>query len=98
MLTKTIQIPKLVFDTSKLKIGQKVKYFERWTTYNVDWEDGFITGVNEIECIIKDVNEEILTLVELNEHTGFIEEREVIYRNVYRIKADDKNIELMKEE
>lgn len=96
MFTKTIQVPKLIFDTDILKVGKKVKYFEKWTRYDINYEDGYIEGVEEIECIIKEVGKNNLTLVEINEHSDFFKDREIVYHNVYRLKADDNyKIELI---
>ena len=98
MLTKTTQIPKLIFDTEKLKIGQKVKYLENWTRYdtNIQNESNSISGINEIECTIRDISENSLTLIELKEYIGFLGGRDIVYHNIYKINANDSyKIELI---
>jgi protein tyrosine/serine phosphatase len=99
MFTKTIQVSKLIFDIDTLKVGEKIKYFEKWTRYDVNYEDGYINGIEEIDCIIKEVSENNLTLVEINDHSDYLKDREIVYHNIYRLKADDNyKIELIENE
>lgn len=90
IFTKTIQTSKIVFDTNILKVGQNVKYLEKWTKYDViNYEDGYIEGVEEIDCIIRKVSENNITLFEIKERSEFLEDREIVYHNIYRVKAED---------
>ena len=83
IFTKTIQTPKVIFDTNILKVGQKVKYLEKWTKYDVRYKEGHINGLEEIDCIIRKVSEK--------ECLEFLKDREIAYHNIYKVKAEDSH-------